>query len=70
MKLTRLNQYGGLHFHQKDVKDVAGVRVAPTGPPVKWKMSMTRPGSNNLRDPVTNVIEVEEVILILGYEWE
>jgi hypothetical protein len=32
---------------------------------------MSRPGGGNLQeDPVKKVIEVEDVLLVLGYEWE
>jgi hypothetical protein len=70
MTLARVNQYGGLHFSQKDVADV-GIEVVPTAPPVKWQLKMTRPGGGNLQeDPVKKVMEVEDVLLVLGYEWE
>lgn len=67
--LARANQYGGLHFQQKDTS-VLGIEVVPTDPPVKWQLKMTRPGGGNLQpDPVKKVSEVEDVILVLGYEW-
>ncbi|MBI2998767.1 MAG: hypothetical protein HYY46_10020, partial [Deltaproteobacteria bacterium] len=64
MTLARVNQYGGLHFSQKDVAAV-GIEIVPTGPPVKWQLKMTRPGGGNLQ-----VGEVEDVLLVVGYEWE
>ncbi len=74
MRLVRVNQYGGLHFSQKDVKDVSpSVAIVPTGPPVKWQLKMTHagPGGGNLQeDLVKKVMEVEDVLLVLGYEWE
>ena len=67
MTLAPVNQYGGLHFSQKDV----AAEVVPTAPPVKWQLKMTRPGGGNLQeDPVKKVMEVEDVLLVLGYEWE
>jgi hypothetical protein len=70
MTLAPVNQYGGLHFSQKDVAAV-GIEVVPTAPPVKWQLKMTRPGGGNLQeDPVKKVMEVEDVLLVLGYEWE
>ncbi len=70
MSLAPVNQYGGLHFNQKDVT-AQGIEVVPTDPPVKWQLKMTRPGGGNLQeDPVKKVIEVEDVWLVLGYEWE
>jgi hypothetical protein len=68
--LARSNQYGGLHFNEKDV--AAGeIELVPTNPPVKWKLQMTRPGGGNLtEDPVKGTMEVEDLILVLGYEWQ
>jgi hypothetical protein len=37
----------------------------PTEPPVTWQLTMTRPGGANLQD-----MEVEDVLFVLGYEWE
>lgn len=62
--LPRVNQYGGLHFSQNDVSAL-GVEVVPTDPPVLWQLQMTRPGGGNLQ-----AIEVEDLILVLGYQWE
>ena len=60
MTLAQLNQYGGLHFSQKDVAAL-GIEASPTGPPVIWRLKMTGPGGGNL--------EVEDMLLVLGYEW-
>jgi len=66
--LARVNQYGDLHFSQQDV---VGIEVVPADPPVKWQFKMTRPGGGNLQeDPVKKIVEVEDVILVLGYEWK
>jgi hypothetical protein len=59
MKLTPVNQYGGLHFSQKDVE----VEIDLTASSVKWQLQMSRP-SGNLKE------EVEDVLLVLGYKWE
>lgn len=70
MMLTRLNQYGGLHFSQEAV-DALAIEFLPAGPPVTWKLKMTRPGGGDLQvDPGTKSMEVEDVLLVLGYEWE
>jgi hypothetical protein len=70
MGLVRSNTYGGLHFGQKDVT-AAGIEISATDPPSKWNMKITRPGGGNLvEDPVKKVMEVEDVILVAGYEWE
>jgi hypothetical protein len=70
MTLTPVNQYGDLHFSQKDVTPL-GIEVVPTDPPVKWQIEMTGPSGENLQeDPVKKTMEVEDVLLVLGYEWE
>jgi peptidoglycan hydrolase-like protein with peptidoglycan-binding domain len=66
MTLAPVNQYGGLHFSQKDN---LGIELVPTDPPVKWQLKMTRPSGGNLQeDPVKKVMEVEDLLLVLGYE--
>lgn len=66
MTLAPVNQYGDLHFSRKDVTAV-GIEVVPTAPPVKWQLKMTRPGGGNLQeDPVKKVMEVEDVLLVVG----
>jgi hypothetical protein len=64
MTLATVNQYGGLHFSQKNVADL-GIEVVPTDPPVNWQLKMTNPDKENLQEK-----EVEDVLLVLGYEWE
>ena len=71
--LTRLPTFGGLHMNGEAGKDVSSmtIEILPTDPPVKWQLKMTRPGGGNLvEDPVKKVMEVEDVLLVLGYEWE
>ena len=69
MTLARVNQYGGLHCSQKGV-GALGIEVVPTDPTVRWQLQMARPGGGNLQeDPVKKVIEAEDVLLVLGYEW-
>lgn len=59
MALAPVNQYGGLHFSQNDV--AAGeIKVVPTDTPVKWQLEMTIPVG----------VEVEDLLLVLGYVWE
>ena len=67
MTLARANQYGGLHYSQKDVAAL-DIEILPTlDPPIKWQIKMTRPGGGNLQ---TDIVEVEDVLLLVGYEWE
>ncbi|HEY9616689.1 MAG TPA: hypothetical protein V6C64_07610, partial [Microcoleaceae cyanobacterium] len=62
MTLTPINQYGGLHFAQKDVKNL-NIEIVQTSPTIKWEMTMSRAGGD-LKE------EVEDILLVLGYEWE
>jgi hypothetical protein len=65
MTLIPVNQYGDLHFSQKGDDDAPlGIEVVLTDPPVKWQIKMTRPGGGNLQ-----VAEIEDVLLVVGYEW-
>jgi len=65
MILSTVAEYGGLHFSQKDVASLAQpIQVLPNAPSVKWKLEMTGAGGRQL-----NVTEVEDLILVLGYEW-
>ena len=70
MTLEKVNQYGGLHFSQKNVS-TEGIEIVPTKPTIKWQLKMTRPDGGNLQqDPLTEEMEVKEMLLVLGYEWE
>jgi receptor-binding and translocation channel-forming TcA subunit of Tc toxin/ABC toxin-like protein/neuraminidase-like protein len=70
LSLAKLSQFGGLHFGQKEVSAV-GIEIAPNDPQVTWQFLMSRPGGGNLQlDAVTNTMEVQDLLLILGYEWQ
>jgi hypothetical protein len=67
LTLAPSGQYGGLHFAKKTVEVV----IDPAAPLVKWLLTMTRPGGGNLQtDPSTQISEVDDVMLVLGYEWD
>ena len=67
-KLAQVNQYGRLYFGQKDVS-AANVTVDLIAPPVKWLLKMTNPANpNGILN--TDPAEVEDVLLVFGYEWE
>ena len=71
MTLPPINLYGGLHFAVNDDVGGLGVEVVPTDPPVAWRLQVTRPGGGDLQvDPVSGEIEVSDMIMVLGYEWE
>ncbi len=61
-------QYGGWQFSQKDVTDL-GIAVETSGPAVKWQLQMTSGGAN-LKKNATGKVEVEDLILVLGYHWD
>jgi hypothetical protein len=43
----------------------------PTDPPLQWVLKMTGTGGANLeQDPFTNEMEVEDLMLLVGYQWE
>ncbi|MDF2866749.1 MAG: 5-hydroxyisourate hydrolase, partial [Gammaproteobacteria bacterium] len=67
MTLVKSSQYGGLHFSQTGFN----VELTPTDSPIKWEIKMNRSGTKNLqKGPDNKVMEVEDVLLILGYERE
>lgn len=69
MTLAKVSQYGGLHFSQKDVSDL-DLQITPAGPSLNWALTMSRSGGNLQPDPTTNEMEVADLILVVGYEWE
>ncbi|MDQ6634832.1 MAG: neuraminidase-like domain-containing protein, partial [Gemmatimonadota bacterium] len=68
---TANNEFGGLYFHQEDDATLpSGIAIAPTDPAVTWRMRMTHAdGADLLEDPVRNTMEVEEALVVVGYEW-
>ncbi|MFN7962436.1 MAG: neuraminidase-like domain-containing protein [Thermoanaerobaculia bacterium] len=69
LTLTKANTYGGLHFGQKEIP-AEGLEIRPTNSPSPWRIQITRPGGGNLsEDAVKKVMEVEDLLLVLGYEW-
>lgn len=69
LALARSTDYGGLHMGEKDVL-ADGIEIVPTDPPETWRLRMTRPGGGDLEeDPTTQSMEVEDLILVLGYRW-
>jgi len=71
MTLAPLNHYGGLRFSQKgDKGDPLALVVTPTDPPTIWRIHMTGPSGNLQEDAIKKVMEVEDVFVVLGYEWQ
>lgn len=64
MTLTPSNDFGGLHYSEKDVTGL-GIEVVPTDPPTPWRLKMTRSDGGNLQAG-----EVEDALLVVGYAWK
>lgn len=64
MTLIPNNEFGGLHYSEKDVTRLT-MKILPTVPPGKWRLKMTGPGGRNLQ-----VTEVEDLLLGVAYIWE
>lgn len=64
-----LDDYGGLYFWEETGADI---HVDSAGPAIKWQLRITGPGPGGLLqdDPVTKVRPLDDLILILGYQWE
>ena len=64
-ELVQVNQFGRLHFDQKEVS----LTVDLVAPPEKWRLKMTKSGSSNeLLE--NNPAEVHDLFLVFGYHWE
>jgi len=57
--------YRGLHFGEKDIWAV--VEIDPTALPQKWSIKAASPHPGNL---IEVPVEVEDILLLLGYEWD
>jgi hypothetical protein len=69
---TADHEFGGLYFHQEGVATLPpSIAIAPTDPPAKWQFRMTHDDGADLQeDPVRHVMEMEDALLVLGYEWD
>jgi Tc toxin complex TcA C-terminal TcB-binding domain/Neuraminidase-like domain len=63
LELAKSTQYGGLHYAKKN----SAVTIDPTVPPDVWKLLMKSPANANL---VADPPEIDDLFLILGYEWD
>ena len=63
-QLAQNSDFGGLHFQTK--QDTAPlVTIDPSTPPIGWRLRMTGPAPGNLAEN-----EVEDLLLVLGYNWD
>jgi hypothetical protein len=70
LTLVKVNQFGGLHFNQRDML-AWGITIEPAGPAEKWLIRMRRDDGTNLReDSVTKRMEVEDLYLVIAYDWD
>jgi hypothetical protein len=67
--LTSMAQFGGLHADINDVSAL-GIEVAPGVPPVAWRLRMRGPGGDLVVDPGTGEMEVSDLVMVLGYDWD
>jgi hypothetical protein len=69
MALVRSDDYGGLYFDKKsDLEDIEVILTKNSS--VKWQLKMTRSGGGNLQEnPVTQEMELEDLVLVVGYSW-
>jgi hypothetical protein len=61
-ELKPSDDYGDLHFIREDVDKDVNIEVDLTAAPVKWQLRISRSGGNVVE-------EVEDLLLVLGYEW-
>jgi hypothetical protein len=67
VSLGQARLYGGLHAGEAGLP----VEFEPTAPPETWRLKMQNPSGGNLTmDPIKKVMEVEDVALVVGYQWE
>ena len=62
MTLAPVNQYGGMHFSQKDVSAI-GIQILPNTTPVKWQLKMSGPDGNLGEN------KLQDMFLLVGFEW-
>ena len=60
------SDFGGLHFATRSKRNnsLADVTIDPSTPPIGWRLKMSGPAPGNLAEN-----EVEDLLLVLGYEW-
>jgi receptor-binding and translocation channel-forming TcA subunit of Tc toxin len=63
--VTPVTKFGGLHFQQKNVV----VQIDAQAPPMTWRLKMSRADGSNISDPITKVAEINDLILVVGYQW-
>jgi hypothetical protein len=70
MTLVRVNQFGALHFNQKDLVPW-GTKLAAQGPAEKWNIRIRRDDGTNLQEnPVTKQMELQDLYVVVGYDWD
>ena len=69
MTLAKLDSYGGLHVADQQPVSTFDVTLEADGTPSVWQLSMTRPGGSNLQsDAAAGTSEVEDLLLVVGYQ--
>jgi hypothetical protein len=68
LSLTRLDKYGGLYFDTEDVS-ADSVKIDPTLPPDTWQLTLTGDAGNLVEDPTSHLSELQDALLVFGYQW-
>ncbi len=68
MTLAPSATYGGMHFAMKDTSN-QNIELIPEEASTKWRLKLTRPGGGDLQTDDNNM-EIEDLLMVLGYEWE
>lgn len=68
--LTPLDSYGGLHVKEGISTAAFNVTIGPDDMQTNWELTMTRPGGDALHsDPAAGTAEVEDLLLVVGYQF-
>jgi hypothetical protein len=69
-QLPQISAFGDLHFNENTDVAGLGVEVVPGDPPVTWRLRMRNPLAGDLITLANGEMEVSDLIMVLGYEWE
>jgi len=69
-ELAPSDEYGRMHININEDVAGLGVEVIPGDPPVAWRLRMRRPGGDDLGTIPSGEMEVSDLVMVLGYEWE
>jgi receptor-binding and translocation channel-forming TcA subunit of Tc toxin/ABC toxin-like protein/neuraminidase-like protein len=70
LNLAPSDAYGRMHIAINEDVAGLGVTVEPDDPPAAWRLRMRRPGGDDLGTIASGEMEVSDLVMVLGYEWE